>query len=386
MNSTLRTTPSSDLDPTSTTHISNLSTFWEAIDRRAPIGCGALNEDWYKEREKRWEKKWENLGGLERLRELCGKVEEDRDQEQEEDWESWKPHSTSKKSEIDSETEDLLQEMLTEELQAEELVLESGRNVFYRYAGPLLLSLLHFSLAGGFASPRITNVLKETGYLVPGHTNMKNKEKLEALVNDKEELTEKLADSIPEKTSNRTWRRLLETTQFVLDCMESKDSLKPPSLSTSKTGGLGWESSIRVRLLHSSVRSRIIKSSSRYSIEADGIPINQEDLAATLASFSSAPLWSIQRMGMSPSIQERKDFISIWRHIGFYMGVEPKILRKCFGNECKADRFLFSSVRHLFGKEEIGKALEGPTIPVLKSCADRPPFHTKLKIHFALAR
>lgn len=361
-------------------HQSDLKTFWDSIDRRPPIGCGALDESWYKERENRWSEKWEDCGGIETLRVFCGQVEE---AECSEDWNSWSPPK-KRKVEMNDQTKELLKDMLEEELEAEEIALEAGRNVFYRYAGPLLLSLLHFSLAGGFSSPRITNVLKETGYLVPGH------KKNEVV---KDPTPEPAAESIPAPTANRTWRRLLETTQFVLDCMESKGSMTPPSLSSegaSEGGGLGWQSSVRVRLLHSSVRSRITKlasnPNSKYSIERDGIPINQEDLAATLASFSSAPLWCLQRMGMAPSPLERNQFIALWRHVGFFMGVEPAILRRCFGDEKKADRFLFSSVRHLFGEEEVGSVLDGPTIPVLRSCADRPPFHTKLKIHFALAR
>lgn len=82
------------------------------------------------------------------------------------------------------------------------------------------------------------------------------------------------------------------------------------------------------------------------------------------------------------------------------MGVEPRILRTCFGDAKKADRFLFSAVLHLFGQLEVrgglgvgpagvgqeGKQIRGPTIPVLRACADRPPFHTPIEAHFAIAR
>jgi hypothetical protein len=62
-------------------------------------------------------------------------------------------------------------------------------------------------------------------------------------------------------------------------------------------GEEGWRSTIRVRLLHGVARRRIMERLHRheaseghgmpsYDFSADGYPINQEDLAATLASFS----------------------------------------------------------------------------------------------------
>lgn len=62
-------------------------------------------------------------------------------------------------------------------------------------------------------------------------------------------------------------------------------------------GEEGWKSVVRVRLLHGVARRRIMDKVNRpqvmdepalpgYDFNADGYPINQEDLAATLASFS----------------------------------------------------------------------------------------------------
>lgn len=65
-----------------------------------------------------------------------------------------------------------------------------------------------------------------------------------------------------------TYKRLLETTLFVLDAMSD---MKP-------VVGRGWRSAFRVRLLHAQVRRRIAKGKGRYNTydeEADGVPINQ---------------------------------------------------------------------------------------------------------------
>ncbi|KAI6781352.1 uncharacterized protein J7T54_002244 [Emericellopsis cladophorae] len=50
---------------------------------------------------------------------------------------------------------------------------------------------------------------------------------------------------------NVTRRRLLETSQHFIECIESLDVVKP--------GGSGYVSSVRVRLLHATVRCRIIQ-------------------------------------------------------------------------------------------------------------------------------
>lgn len=62
--------------------------------------------------------------------------------------------------------------------------------MFWRYAAQIFGALLHFSLAGGFSATRVVRVLDETGYLT-GHER------------------------------DRTYRRLLETTQAVMDYMVS---------------------------------------------------------------------------------------------------------------------------------------------------------------------
>jgi hypothetical protein len=98
----------------------------------------------------------------------------------------------------------------------------------------------------------------------------------------------------------------------------------------------GWRSAVRVRLLHSQARLRIMDGRGRhgtYSVADDGgacplfgaelgvdtcpVAINQEDLAATLGSFSIAPIWSLRRMGVGLSRREEEAFVACWRHIGY---------------------------------------------------------------------
>lgn len=66
-----------------------------------------------------------------------------------------------------------------------------------------------------------------------------------------------------------TYRRLMETTQALVDFMGDMTPIT----------GKGWKSAVRVRMLHAQVRLKILDGKSRlntYSVEKDGIPINQE--------------------------------------------------------------------------------------------------------------
>jgi hypothetical protein len=143
--------------------------------------------------------------------------------------------------------------------------LAQGQAVFWRYSAQVFTALLHFSLAGGFSSPKLASVMEETAYLTSGNREA-------------------------------TYRRLLETTLFVLDVM-----------SDMAVGeGRGWKSSIRVRLLHAQVRRKIRMGKGRvnkHDNELSGIPINQQDLLAVLGSFMIAPIWSMKRTGIHLSAQ-----------------------------------------------------------------------------------
>src|SRR4051812_13657654 len=72
------------------------------------------------------------------------------------------------------------------------------------------------------------------------------------------------------------YRRVGETAQFLLAVTA------PGSLGE---GGRGIRKIQKVRLLHASIR-HLVANSPRWDSAADGIPINQEDLAGTLLTFS----------------------------------------------------------------------------------------------------
>lgn len=202
--------------------------------------------------------------------------------------------------------------------------------------------------------PKITKVLNSTGYL----------------------------------SGKKTKERVLETSQFVLDVVHSIDYLQPGT-------GVAWESIVQVRFLHASVRARLSKisraHSKYYNVEEHGVPINQEDLLATMFSFSNT-MWRVMdfKMGVHMTTQEREDYLHLWRYIGYMMGVDD-VLGAARTPE-RADACLESIVLHLTDPDDesgrmcatlLQNVAVKPIIPVkiIKAIGLPEPF----KIHMALA-
>ena len=135
-----------------------------------------------------------------------------------------------------------------------------GQDCFHRYGIPLSLGLAFESLLAGMGAARIVEVLSRTGGF----------------------------------QTNVARRRILETTQFVLQCTESLKSLQP--------GGRAFASCLRVRFLHAAVRQKMttlsLRDSTYWDSEAFGVPINDLDSIATVSSFSSTLIWvALPRQG-----------------------------------------------------------------------------------------
>ncbi|PWY80454.1 hypothetical protein BO94DRAFT_548431 [Aspergillus sclerotioniger CBS 115572] len=168
--------------------------------------------------------------------------------------------------------------------------IQRGQDVFFRYGLPILNALNFGSLLGGISdyniprgSARVVETLARTGGF----------------------------------SADVVRRRLLETLQFVLQVSESLDAIKP--------GGAGHVSSIRVRLLHASVRSRILSLAKNdpdyYNVDECGVPINDLDCIATINTFSSIVIWvGLPRQGIWLRKQEINDYLALWRLVAYYMG------------------------------------------------------------------
>jgi hypothetical protein len=112
-----------------------------------------------------------------------------------------------------------------------------------------------------------------------------------------------------------TTRRVGETGQMIIDVMA------PGGLAPN---GDGIRDAQKVRLMHAAVRHLILQSG-RWNPEW-GQPINQEDMAATLMSFTLTILDSLDMLGAKFKPEEAEAYLYSWKIVGQIMGMRPEML------------------------------------------------------------
>jgi hypothetical protein len=172
--------------------------------------------------------------------------------------------------------------------------LKRGQSVFLRFVPAMSVSLYYRSLCAGFAIPKIAAVILSTGYLAPPST--------------------------PEQVAFR----LVDTGALLNACMGhgGVDSLLPAGV-----GGEGWKICLHVRILHAKVRHTLLRRQGKRAWKTSeyGIPINQEDMAATLLAFSINTLLGVEYLGgVELSRQNQEDYIALWRYVGWLLGVDTE--------------------------------------------------------------
>ncbi len=164
--------------------------------------------------------------------------------------------------------------------QAEQLFLDIGP----LYAVCLLLR----SLPIGYSSLKVVKVLTSTGYL-------------------------------SRDVKQGTAKRILETTQFVLNVMR-KDTFTPNSSGIKHT--------LKVRFLHAMIRYHLLKHD--WDTTSYGIPINQEDMAETILTFSVGSIKGLDRLNAGLSMADKDALVHYWAIIGVLIGVEEALLPRDF--------------------------------------------------------
>lgn len=116
----------------------------------------------------------------------------------------------------------------------------------------------------------------------------------------------------------RVHERIFETAQFLFDVLD-EGGLGPE--------GRGIRSAQRVRLMHAGVRKLILESK-KFPWDRDklGAPINQEDLAGTLMTFSVVTFDAIHRLGVEVTEEEGDDWMHLWAVIGHFLGVDRSLV------------------------------------------------------------
>jgi hypothetical protein len=222
--------------------------------------------------------------------------------------------------------------------------IERGQNVFYRYAGPSIVGLTFSSLLGGMGSPRVVETLTRTG-------------------------------GFSVKVARR---RLLETLQHVLDVTDSMSGIQPGS------DGRGFASSIRVRLLHASVRRRILTLTGTrpeyYSIERDGVPINDLDSIGTIVAFSATLLWiAFPRQGIYLGAQEKEDYVALWRYLAHLLGTPTHPLSSARTARAWMESLMVSEIDPSNTSQTLARNM-------IQAIADQPPGYPSAEFLHAEAR
>jgi hypothetical protein len=191
---------------------------------------------------------------------------------------------------------------------ADPAALADGQALFELY-GPEILVVLGFcSLPAAYAARKGVQVLYRTAYL-----------------------------------TKRPVRRVFETTQMVVDVMQ-QGGLGP--------SGRGIRSAEKVRLMHAAVRHLILHDPAlRWDVSELGLPINQEDLAGTLMTFSTLVLEGLARLGVELTAAEETSYLTAWNAVGRVMGLDEALI--------PADRAEALTLTRIIRRRQIAACGEG---------------------------
>jgi hypothetical protein len=159
------------------------------------------------------------------------------------------------------------------------------------------------------------------------------------------------------RIQDKTEKRLLETTKFVLDVLTA-DSFLP--------AGKAWVSIAQVRLIHALVRQKV-RTLPTWDMTW-GLPINQEDMLGTNFAFSWIVLRGMQKIGYSVTAQDREALLALWRVVGKGLGLLEHTMPQTAKEAFWLDKTIAD--RH-FRASEVGKAL---TATLVKYLNERFPY------------
>lgn len=202
---------------------------------------------------------------------------------------------------------------------ADQQLITKGQEVFSEY-GPEVFMLLNVkSLPMCYTCANGATVLFDTGRL------LEHNGKVDPLV-----------------------RRLMETAQMVVNV------LQPGGLNPNGSGIITVQ---KVRLIHASIR-HFLKTPkynpNGWDSNKLGEPINQEDLAGTLMSFSPVILSGLGQLGIQLSDEQINAYTHCWKVIGHLIGLHEDLLADTFEDNWE---LACAILKHQAAKSEPGEAL-----------------------------
>lgn len=163
---------------------------------------------------------------------------------------------------------------------ADPVKIKAGENFFWRFGPEAIMNLFCYSLPFCYAARKGVQVLALTSRLYTNPT-----------------------------------RRIIETAQMMVDV------LRPGGLSAQ---GKGVRTAQKVRLMHAAVRHQI-GAYPGWNPEF-GTPVNQEDLAGTLLSFSWVVIDGLRKLGLHIEDTLADAYLHCWNVVGHILGVREELM------------------------------------------------------------
>ncbi|MBI5518158.1 MAG: DUF2236 domain-containing protein [Deltaproteobacteria bacterium] len=150
--------------------------------------------------------------------------------------------------------------------------------------------------------------------------------------------------------------------------------------------GEGWRASVRVRLLHASVR-RLLGRHPRWDAGCWGEPINQYDMSGTNLLFSWVVTDGLERLDAPFTAAEREDYLHLWRYAGWLMGVREELLAAT----AEEARTLWELVKSTQGPPDedsrgLARALLESPLAMARSAEERRRVAWRVPFGYALSR
>ncbi len=169
---------------------------------------------------------------------------------------------------------------------ADRELIERGQQVFHRWGLPIATVLFTASLPWAYAAANGVQVLARLSDL----------------------------------SDRDIRRRIAETGQMLVDVHD----LSLAETDEFDPAGRAVRTIADVRLVHAAVRSILLRSGGWDP--AWGVPINQEDLAGTLLTFTVVVFDGLHRLGVSLSAADERAFLHLWAVVGHLLGIDHRLI------------------------------------------------------------
>lgn len=198
--------------------------------------------------------------------------------------------------------------------------IEAAENLFADHGPEILSTLGCYALPDAYAARKGVKVLHRTAYL-----------------------------------TKRPTQRIFRTMQMILDVM-GPGGLGP--------GGRGIRTTQKVRLFHATIRYEIQNDPiDKWDCSSFGVPINQEDLAGTLLTFSYLAIDGLRKLGANITSDSAAAFFDAWCAVGKLLGVLPEMIPNNLEEAAELKELI---TRRQFAASDEGRDMTKALIDMLK--------------------